>query len=57
MLRLLIFANFSASMDLRAGETDKSSVDRHAVLAIDIVLHSKRAVEAPRTTSAQVSLR
>jgi phage tail protein X len=44
MLRLLIFTDFSASMDLRAGETDNSSVDRHAVLAIYIVLHSKRVV-------------
>jgi hypothetical protein len=34
MLCLLIFTNFSASMDLYAGETDNSSVDRHAVLAI-----------------------
>jgi hypothetical protein len=41
---LLVFTYFSASMDLRAGELDNSSVGRHAVFAIYIVLHSKRVV-------------
>jgi hypothetical protein len=44
MLRLLVFADFSAPMDLRAGEKDNSSVDQHAVLAIYIVLCRKRVV-------------
>jgi hypothetical protein len=41
---LLAFTDFSASMDLRAGVLDNSSVNRHAVLAIYVVLHSKRSV-------------
>jgi hypothetical protein len=43
-LCLLFFTDFSASLDLGAAEKDNSSVDRHAVLAIFVVLHSKRAV-------------
>jgi hypothetical protein len=43
-LRLLSFTDFSASLDLGASEKDNSSVDRHAVLAIFVVLHSKRTV-------------
>jgi hypothetical protein len=42
-LCLLNFTDFSASLDLGAAEKD-NSVDRHAVLAIIVVLHSKRAV-------------
>jgi hypothetical protein len=41
---LLIFTDFSATMDLRASQTDNSSVDSHAALGIYVVLHSPRVV-------------
>jgi hypothetical protein len=43
--QLLVFTDFSATMDLRAGETDNSSVDGHAVLDTFVVLHSPRTVK------------
>jgi hypothetical protein len=39
---LLIFTEFSATMDLRATETDCCSFDSHAVLDIYVVLHSPK---------------
>jgi hypothetical protein len=42
---LLIFTDFSATMDLRASQTDNSSVDAHAALQIFVVLHSPRVVK------------
>jgi hypothetical protein len=45
----IIFTNFSASLDLRAGETDNSSIDAHAVLDIFVVCHSQRTVEDIKT--------
>ncbi len=44
----IIFTNFSASLDLRAGETDNSSIDAHAVLDIFVVCHSQRTVDGIR---------
>jgi hypothetical protein len=41
---LLIFTDFSATMDLRAVTATNSSTNAHAVLAIYVVLHSPRQV-------------
>ena len=41
----ILFTNFSALLDLRAGETDNSSIDAHAVLDIFVVCHSQQSAE------------
>ena len=41
---LLVFTDFSATMDLHAAKADNSSVNNHAVLAIYVVLYSPRDV-------------
>ena len=40
----VVLTDFSATVDLRAAQTDNSSVDNHAVLDIFMVLHSARTV-------------
>lgn len=42
---IVILTDFSATCDLRAAQTDNSSQDAHAVLAIFAVLHSRREVK------------
>ena len=42
---ILLFTDFSASMDLKPIKTDNCHVDRHAVLAVYYVLHNRRKVD------------
>jgi hypothetical protein len=51
-----IFTDFSASLDLRAGETDNSSKDAHAVPDIFVVCHSQRTVDGIDSKNPRANL-
>jgi len=53
--QLLIFTDFSASLNLVAGETDNCSTARHGVLCIFVVLHSRRTVTVVNKSGTSVA--
>lgn len=54
---LLVFTDFAATLDLRAGETDNCSVDGHAVVDNFVVLHSPRNVSVEKEPGTVVTHR